>query len=311
MELRWTADGLPEFSDEQRKGLLDFYEAYRASTELITKDLMEIVGRIPSMAAIIAKTPKAVIDEQSKKSEARLKAAVVDGEWGVLIADQKMQGTTYAAMNVPFRDWFDLVSGFQQSLVPVLVRRLSSEPERLARAIVAMSRYIDVSMSVIAEAYLHSKEQRIQQQQAAIQELSTPVLQVRDRLLLLPIIGVLDTHRARTLTEQLLRAIRAHRARVVVMDITGVAAVDSKVANHLLQTVEAARLMGARVVVTGLSPEVATTLVTLGVDLSRLDTVADLQGGLEDAERRMGLETVKVGVVDAIANAVANAGPVD
>jgi rsbT co-antagonist protein RsbR len=123
------------------------------------------------------------------------------------------------------------------------------------------------------------------QQQEAIRELSTPVLQVRDRLLILPIIGMIDTFRAKQLTESLLHAIRANRAKVAVMDITGVAAVDSKVANHLVQTVAAARLMGAVVIVTGLSADVAQALVALGVDLRSITTVGDLQGGLELAER--------------------------
>ena len=93
------------------------------------------------------------------------------------------------------------------------------------------------------------------------------MLQVRERLLILPIIGVLDSQRARQLTEQLLRGIRANRAKVVVIDITGVPTIDSTVANHLVQTVEASRLMGANVIITGLSSEIAQTLVTIGVDL--------------------------------------------
>jgi rsbT co-antagonist protein RsbR len=126
--------------------------------------------------------------------------------------------------------------------------------------------------------------------QEAIRELSTPVLQVRERLLILPIIGVLDSQRARQLTEQLLRGIRANRAKVVVIDITGVPTIDSTVANHLVQTVEASRLMGANVIITGLSSEIAQTLVTIGVDLSKVNAVGDLQGGIEEAERLLGYE---------------------
>ena len=132
----------------------------------------------------------------------------------------------------------------------------------------------------------------IQQQQAAIAELSTPVLLVRPRLLMVPIIGVIDSQRAQQLTESLLGAIRTNRAKVVVMDITGVAAVDSKVDNHVIQTVAAARLMGADVIVTGLSADVAQSLVALGVDLSRIKSVGDLQGGLEEAERMLGYQVV-------------------
>ncbi|MGH8637698.1 MAG: STAS domain-containing protein, partial [Burkholderiales bacterium] len=122
--------------------------------------------------------------------------------------------------------------------------------------------------------------------------LSTPVLPVRERLLILPIIGVIDPQRARQLTEQLLAGIRTNRAKVVVMDITGVPAIDSSVANHLVQTVEAARLLGAAVIVTGLSPEIAQTLVTIGMDLGKMTTVGDLQGGIEEAERLLGYKVV-------------------
>ena len=121
---------------------------------------------------------------------------------------------------------------------------------------------------------------------------STPVLQVRERLLILPIIGVIDPQRARQLTEQLLRGIRTNRAKVVVLDITGVPYIDSPVANHLVQTVEAARLLGAIVIVTGLSPEIAQTLVNIGVDLGKMNTVGDLQGGIEEAERLLGYKVV-------------------
>jgi rsbT co-antagonist protein RsbR len=137
----------------------------------------------------------------------------------------------------------------------------------------------------VGVSFVEERERVIREQQEAIRELSTPVLQVRDRLLILPIIGAVDSGRARQLTEQLLGAIQRNRARVVVIDITGVVSVDRTVANHLVQTVEAARLMGASCVITGLSSEIAQTLVDLGVDLGMMNTVGDLQGGLEEAER--------------------------
>src|SRR5438128_6047572 len=144
----------------------------------------------------------------------------------------------------------------------------------------------------VAVGFVQERERVIRQQQEAIRELSTPVLQVRERLLILPIIGVIDPQRARQPTEQLLRAIRANRAKVVVIDITGVPAMDSNVANHLVQTVEASRLLGATVIVTGLSPEIAQTIVTIGVDLSEMATVGDLQGGIEEAEWLLGYKVL-------------------
>ncbi|MCX6618556.1 MAG: STAS domain-containing protein [Acidobacteria bacterium] len=147
--------------------------------------------------------------------------------------------------------------------------------------------------TTVAVGFVQERERIIRQQQEAIRELSTPVLQVRERLLILPIIGVIDPQRARQITEQLLRGIRANRAKVVVIDITGVPTVDSTVANHMVQTVDASRLMGATVIVTGLSSEIAQTLVTIGVDLSRMRTVGDLQGGIEEAERLLGYKVIR------------------
>ena len=143
-------------------------------------------------------------------------------------------------------------------------------------------------MVTVGVSFVEERERVIREQQEAIRELSTPVLQVRERLLILPIIGALDSQRARQLTEQLLGSIQANRARVVVIDVTGVATIDVEVANHLVQTVEAARLMGASAIITGLSSKIAQTLVDLGVDLAMMRTVGDLQGGLEEAERLLG-----------------------
>ncbi len=140
----------------------------------------------------------------------------------------------------------------------------------------------------VGVSFVQERERVIREQQEAIRELSTPVLQVRDRLLILPIIGMLDAPRARQLTEQLLAAIQSQRAKVVVIDITGVAAIDLNVANHLVQAVEAARLMGASAILTGLSSKIAQTVVDLGVDLTMMRTVGDLEGGLEEAERLLG-----------------------
>src|SRR5678816_427886 len=147
--------------------------------------------------------------------------------------------------------------------------------------------------NTVAVSFVRERERVIRQQQDAIRELSTPVLQVRERILILPIIGVLDEQRANQFTEQLLDGIRSHRAKVVVIDITGVPDVDSEVANHLVQAVDASRLMGASVILTGLSPEIAQTLVTIGVDLGKMNTVGDLQGGVEEAERLLGFKVTK------------------
>jgi rsbT co-antagonist protein RsbR len=186
----------------------------------------------------------------------------------------------------------DEVVGIVLLLRDVLARslfaRYHSDFEKLNRILDAYEPAANRIAITVAVGFVQERERTIREQQEAIRELSTPVLQVRERLLILPIIGVIDPQRARQLTEQLLRGIRTNRARVVVIDITGVAAMDSNVANHLVLTVEASRLLGATVIVTGLSPEIAQTLVNIGVDLTKMNTVGDLQGGIEEAERLLG-----------------------
>src|SRR5919109_927690 len=173
-----------------------------------------------------------------------------------------------------------------------LFKKYQSDFDLLNRVLDAYEPAANRIANTVGVSFVQERERIIRQQQEAIRELSTPVLPVRERLLILPIIGVIDPQRARQLTEQLLRAIRANRAKVVVIDVTGVAAMDSGVANHLVQTVEASRLLGATVIVTGLSPEIAQTLVTIGVDLSEMATVGDLQGGIEEAERLLGYKVL-------------------
>src|SRR6266516_967283 len=194
----------------------------------------------------------------------------------------------------------DEVLGIVLLLRDVLTRSLfkkyQADVDLLNRVLDAYEPASNRIANTVGVSFVQERERIIRQQQEAIRELSTPVLQVRERLLILPIIGMIDSQRARQLTEQLLRGIRANRAKVVVVDITGVPAIDSAVANHLVQTVEASRLMGASVIIPGLSSEIAQTLVTIGVDLSKMNAVGDLQGGIELAEQMLGY---KVKSVDA------------
>jgi rsbT co-antagonist protein RsbR len=188
------------------------------------------------------------------------------------------------------------VIGIVLLLRDVLARSLFAKYQNnfalLNRILDAYEPAVNRISNTVAVGFVQERERVIREQQEAIRVLSTPVLQVRERLLILPIIGVIDPQRARQLTEQLLRGIRTNRAKVVVIDITGVPVLDANVANHLVQTVEATRLLGAMVIITGLSPEIAQTLVTIGVDLGKMNTVGDLQGGIEEAERLLGYKVV-------------------
>ncbi|HEY1957947.1 MAG TPA: protoglobin domain-containing protein [Polyangiaceae bacterium] len=217
--------------------------------------------------------------------------AMVGGTYDASYVEQRLRlGLLYARAGLDTRVF---LGAFQALVRSVGVRVMREGGAEAFDRFTSFEKLAFFDVSIILDVLVYERERTIRQQQEAIRELSTPVLQLRNRLLLLPIIGVIDTHRAQLITDGLLRSIRANRARVAVMDVTGVATIDSKVAHHLLQTVSAARLMGAHVIVTGLSSDVAQSLVAIGLDVGRFNTVGDLQGGLEEAERILGFEIVQ------------------
>lgn len=140
---------------------------------------------------------------------------------------------------------------------------------------------------------VEEKLEVISSQAQAIQELSTPAIEVWEDVLVLPLIGAIDTARAAQIMDGLLEATVSKRARFVIIDITGVPVVDTRVADHFLRTIEAVRIVGARAILTGVSPHNAQTLVRLGVDLSRIETRGTLRAALAHVLNRMGTRVVR------------------
>lgn len=139
-------------------------------------------------------------------------------------------------------------------------------------------------------SYLQAFEERMEQQQRTLAELSTPVIKVYENVLVLPLVGAIDTERSHRIMEDLLVGITRHQAEMIIVDITGVPLVDTAVANHLMQTIKAARLLGTQSILVGIRSEVAQALVHLQVDLTEVVTRSNLQAGIEYALERMGLE---------------------
>ena len=247
----------------------------------------EWVARITEAQLLTAMTQEEIFAEATSVYDSYV-AALETGTFEALQAYARNLSERIIPRGVETHEVVGIVLLLRDVLARSLFAKYQTDFEKLNRILDAYEPAANRIANTVAVGFVQERERVIRQQQEAIRELSTPVLQVRERLLILPIIGVIDPQRARQLTEQLLRGIRTNRAKVVVIDITGVAAMDVTVANHLVQTVEASRLLGATVIVTGLSPEIAQTLVTIGVDLGKMNTVGDLQGGIEQAERLLG-----------------------
>ena len=156
--------------------------------------------------------------------------------------------------------------------------------------------YEDITERKIAqEERLRLQEQVIEAQRQALADLSTPIIPVMDGIIVMPLVGSVDTARARDIMRALLRGISQYRARIAILDITGVPLVDSGVADHLNHTIQAARLKGTHTIVTGISDAVAEAIVDLGIDWSRVETLANLQSGLVAALDRLGMHLSAAG----------------
>lgn len=271
-----------------RTALAEYWKFFEPHAQAVNDELRESLSRLPEWAPIL----KMVAPDQAKRQETegreRQRLAFVEGNWAPYLEDLRAQGMAYAKMGVTFVAWYDIIAIYRELIRARLVELYRSDPDRAALAGDGMNRAIDIAMSHLGEAYLAAKEQIITQQQEAIRELSLPILQVRDRLLVVPLVGVVDSARARQLIETLLNAVRDRRARGVVIDVTGVPLVDTHVANHLVQACESAALMGTMIVITGISPEMAQTLVGLGTHLPATETLVDLQEGIEFIEKALG-----------------------
>ena len=179
------------------------------------------------------------------------------------------------------------VLSLKQALFARLRRDLERDPAALAEAFWVASVELDKLALYTTEMHQKSREDVISRQQQELMELSTPVVELWEGILALPLIGTLDSARTQVVMESLLQAIVRTGAGLAIIDITGVPTVDTLVAQHLLKTVAAARLMGADCIISGIRPQIAQTIVHLGVDLSAVTTKATLADAFTVALRRL------------------------
>jgi anti-anti-sigma factor len=269
--------------DDMRAAMARVWDIYDAGFEEMQVVLRERLATHPAFGPLIRDTPQD--PELDRANQARLRAAMIDWEWEAYWQDTRQQAAGYATAEIPLASWVELVNLFRGDIIE-RVYALAPPEERL-EDIHAVNRWLDDVVAAFAQAFVSANEQVIASQQQAIRQLSTPVLQLRSGLLILPIVGALDRERLDQMRALLLAAVRERRARAVVLDVTGVPEIDSMAANALIGSVSSAHMMGAEVIISGLSAEISQTLVTVGIDLSRVVSAGDLQAGIELAERTL------------------------
>ena len=157
---------------------------------------------------------------------------------------------------------------------------------------VALAKLIHLETFIVVQAYSEITEQKIENQSRSLIEMSTPVTSIWDGILMLPIVGILDSKRAQDLMHTVLAKISDTRSKVIILDISGVAVVDTAVANHIIKITKASKLMGCDCIVSGLSPSIAQTMVELGIEVENLTTTSTLSDALEMSLTSIGLKIV-------------------
>src|SRR6516225_1554467 len=185
------------------------------------------------------------------------------------------------------------VLSLKQPLFVTIREKLDGSQDKLFDTVWAATELLDRLALVTTESYMAAREELILRQQQELLELSTPVVKLWDGILALPIIGTLDSARTQVVMESLLQALVATNSKYAIIDITGVPTVDTLVAQHLLKTITAARLMGAECIISGVRPQIAQTIVHLGINLEDVVTKAKLSDTFAVALQRSGRSVVR------------------
>lgn len=279
-----------EFSEEDEariKSIGDLAQKYR---DEVIEDLYRHFLAFPEVAAFFEEEE---VLEHVKAMQRDYFVRLTGGDYDRDYVEDRLKiGAVHERVGVDVKWYLGAYNHYMRFIARKIFESFPDDRNKAFEVYMSLNKLIFLDIGLAIDTYIFQRERTIRMQQEALQELSAPVLQLREGLLLLPLVGVIDSRRAMEITSGLLNRIREARARMVVLDVTGVPAMDSQVANHLIQTVEAARLMGAQTILTGLSAETSQTLVTLGVNLREIRTAGDLQDGIEEAERTLGFQVV-------------------
>jgi rsbT co-antagonist protein RsbR len=285
--------------------------------EIISKNEDKILAEwIRTMSTLVSRSDlmsKAELDEQCRVLLNGIVAGVkvsgptnVDGAgWTTAREFLREIAATRARQGFSPVDVATFVLSLKQPLFVAIREAQKGNQDQLFQTIWAATELLDRLALMTTEAYMTAKEQLITRQQQEILELSTPVVKLWDGILALPIIGTLDSARTQVVMENLLQEVVATNSKYAIIDITGVPTVDTLVAQHLLKTITAARLMGAECIISGVRPQIAQTIVHLGINLEDVITRSKLSDALALALQKSG-RTVTRQATAATANPMAS-----
>jgi len=268
-----------ELTDEDFQRLMSLRPFAERWTQEITEGLYELIMKHPESRSFFP-------DDATLARVKRLQNAyflhLFSGTYDLnYLRDRLRVGSAHERIGMPPKLYLGAYRRYLALIHEKLRNHFKGNEAEAVKAIETIRKIIFFDMALAIDTYIAAYLETMTRHQAAIRELSTPVIKVYDRILLLPIVGTVDTQRANQIMETVLVQVVEQQAKVIIIDIAGVPVVDTKVADHILQTTAAVRLLGAQTVLTGISASVARTVVQLGVELTQVDTRAKLSEGIE------------------------------
>src|SRR5215468_124870 len=282
-----------KLDDDELKRRLAFFELtdddFRRLTELksfadrwtndITEGLYELITTQPESKAFF---PDQATLNRVKRLQNSYFLGLFSGNYDLnYVRDRLRVGTAHERIGMPPKLYLGAYRRYLALIHAKLLDHFKGNEAAATKALSSIRKIIFFDMALAIDTYIAAYLETMTRHQAAIRELSTPVIKVHDRILLLPIVGTVDTQRAHQIMETVLVEVVEQQAKVMILDIAGVPVVDTKVADHILKTTAAVQLLGAQTILTGISASVARTVVQLGVEITRMHTRSKLSEGIE------------------------------
>ncbi len=269
---------------KKKKTILEQWSTNQLSSDGLRDDLISNEDQLAQSDELLTVFLNALTDDNMEDATSNDFEKVIDILSGISISRAK-QGFSSRETGV-------YIFSLKDALLSVLQQEIQ-DPTLLYTQSLKINKLLDNLSVVTFETFIKGREEVILRQTDEISEISTPVIRVWDGVLALPIIGTLDSSRTQIVMENLLQEIVETGSSIAILDISGVPAVDSLVAQHLIKTVSATRLMGAECIISGIRPEIAQTVVHLGIDLSQIITKSTLSSALKTAFQMLQLQVVK------------------
>jgi rsbT co-antagonist protein RsbR len=268
-----------ELTDEDFKRLTTLKSFADRWTQEITEGLYELIMSQPESRAFFPDQPTLA---RVKKLQNSYFVGLFSGNCDLGYVRERLRvGMAHERIGMPPKLYLGAYRRYLALIHAKLLDHFKGNTAEAVKALESMRKIIFFDMALAIDTYIAAYLETMTRHQAAIRELSTPVIKVHNRILLLPIVGTVDTQRAHQIMETVLVQVVEQQAKVMILDIAGVPVVDTKVADHILKTTAAVQLLGAQTILTGISASVARTVVQLGLQITRMHTRSNLSEGIE------------------------------